>query len=58
MTMIFIPTHADSREDCAGADELVTQCTRNCMRKDDDDCLECVENCSGTYSCSNNSQTN
>lgn len=39
----------EEREDCPGADELATQCSRNCMKKDDNkDCLECMENCSGT----------
>ena len=46
--------NTEGREDCPGADELATQCNRNCIRRDDDDCLECAENCSGSYS---NSQT-
>ena len=37
----------DDEEDFPAANELVASCTRNCMRRDDDGCLECMENCSG-----------
>ena len=40
----------DDREDCPSADELATQCARSCITKDDDGCLECMENCSGINS--------
>ena len=41
---------ADDRDDdCPSVDELETQCARKCMKRDDDGCLECMDNCSGMY---------
>jgi len=47
ISKVICISDADDREDCPTADEVATRCARSCIKKDDDGCLECMENCSG-----------